>query len=502
MGGLGSCERQRLPPQSRNYVLMDILVNVLALIGVVLVFNVMIYVHELGHFLAARWRGLQVDKFYIWFGKPIWKKTINGVEYGLGSIPLGGFVALPQMAPMEAIEGGDTEQRNVLPPITPLDKIIVAFAGPFFSFLLAFSAAILVWIYGKPSDTIHSTVVGYIEAGSPAEKAGLLPGDRVVSVDGEKINRFLGGLDGLSENVMLSRDDSVQIVVERDGELLTKTSTFLVDETPWYQRRAMRRIGVGYSDSMIVQQITPDSPAAMAGLQIGDHVQSANGTELFSIAQMAEILQENTGSLVNLTVSREGETRTLAIPAIVPVDKATGKKEPNNQPIIGARFESPFDLSLVRPNPLEQVQEGVLQIYATIRALTAKKSNIGIQHLSGPVGIGDAIFGFIRTEEAVRRVLWFMVILNINLAIMNLMPLPVLDGGHILLACGEWLRGRPVKFRVLEIIQTGFVFVLLSLFIYITSKDVGGLIPSAKEEPWGEGGLVWPSLENAPAPEN
>ena len=120
---------------------MDTIVNILQFIGVLLVvvllFNFMIIVHEWGHFLAARWRGLHIEKFQIWFGKPLWKKTYNGVQYGLGTIPAGGFVALPQMAPMEMIEGG-AEGREKLPEITPLDKIIVAFAGPLFSLLLAF----------------------------------------------------------------------------------------------------------------------------------------------------------------------------------------------------------------------------------------------------------------------------------------------------------------------------------------------------------------------------
>ena len=101
------------------------------LIQVILVFNLIIIVHEYGHFIAARWRGLKVEKFQIWFGKPIWKKTVNGVQYGLGCIPAGGFVALPQMAPMGGIEGTSEEGAEKLPPIKPLDKIIVAFAGRF-----------------------------------------------------------------------------------------------------------------------------------------------------------------------------------------------------------------------------------------------------------------------------------------------------------------------------------------------------------------------------------
>lgn len=104
---------------------------------VLLVFNFVILVHEWGHFLAARWRGLKIEKFQIWMGQPIWKRTWNGVQYGLGWLPIGGFVQLPQMSPMEAIEGASSEPREKLPPIRPLDKIIVAFAGPLFSMLLA-----------------------------------------------------------------------------------------------------------------------------------------------------------------------------------------------------------------------------------------------------------------------------------------------------------------------------------------------------------------------------
>jgi len=101
---------------------------------VLLLFNLLIFVHELGHFLAARWRGLKIDRFAIWFGKPIWMTKINGVEYALGTIPAGGYVSLPQMATMEAIEGKGESAGKPLPPISALDKIIVAFAGHYSAF--------------------------------------------------------------------------------------------------------------------------------------------------------------------------------------------------------------------------------------------------------------------------------------------------------------------------------------------------------------------------------
>src|SRR5258705_11407112 len=113
---------------------MQILKILFILFEVLVLFNILIFVHELGHFVAARWRGLKIDRFAIWFGKPIWKKTLNGVEYCLGSIPAGGYVALPQMAAMDAIEGKTEGKQEPLPPISVADKIIVAFAGPPFSF--------------------------------------------------------------------------------------------------------------------------------------------------------------------------------------------------------------------------------------------------------------------------------------------------------------------------------------------------------------------------------
>src|SRR5580693_4314060 len=125
---------------------------------VVLIFNLIIGVHELGPFLAARWRGLKVERFAIWFGKPIWKKKINGVEYALGWIPAGGYVALPQMATMEAIEGKPEEAAEApLPNVSPLDKIIVAFAGPLFSFGLAIVFAFIVWGVGRPTNEADNT---------------------------------------------------------------------------------------------------------------------------------------------------------------------------------------------------------------------------------------------------------------------------------------------------------------------------------------------------------
>jgi regulator of sigma E protease len=171
---------------------MTILRYIFIILEVVLLFNLLIAVHELGHFLAAKWRGLKIERFAIWFGKPVWKRKIGDVEYALGWIPAGGYVALPQMATMEAIEGKSETPVEELPNVSPLDKIIVAFAGPLFSFLLAVGFALVVWGVGRPSSqTDNSTMIGWLDQEGPAWQAGLRPGDTILEVDGHPVKNFI-----------------------------------------------------------------------------------------------------------------------------------------------------------------------------------------------------------------------------------------------------------------------------------------------------------------------
>src|SRR5216110_1843388 len=175
---------------------------VFILLEVLVLFNLLLVVLAVVHVLAARWRGLYIEKFGIWFGKSIWKKTINGVQDSLGSLPFGGFVALPQLAPMDIIEGKADVDRAQLPKISALDKIIVAFAGPLFSFLLAIVFAVIIWAVGRPvSEAEATTTVGYVLPDSPAAEAGLKTGDKILSVDGKPVTRF----GGMSEQSIIWR---------------------------------------------------------------------------------------------------------------------------------------------------------------------------------------------------------------------------------------------------------------------------------------------------------
>jgi len=468
---------------------MESLIGILKVLGLIAVvislFNIIIFVHELGHFLAARWRGFQVDRFQIWFGKPIWKREYNGVQYGLGWLPFGGFVALPQMAPMESIEGGNREDDKPIPPAKPLDKIIVAFAGPLFSFLLALLAGVIVSFIGKPADFVETTEIGYVQPGSPAERAGLQIRDKIVKINGREVHGFYGSLDSVQENIMLSEGQEIEFTIERPGEAepVTLKSSFTIDEGPWYKRKGMRRVGIWVPNTTVVGMVSKGGPADQAGLREGDVIQSVNGEELICRDRFLDLVEQAEETTLNLVVQRGGEQKTITVTPVVPKNSTTGRAK------IGIGFGPTGELQeeLVHPSPLTQVGDSLRMMWVTITKVVSRDSSVGAEHLAGPVGIGKAMFDLLTTENGWRRLIWFMVLFNVNLAVLNMLPLPVLDGGHIVLSIGELLFGRPLKAGILEVVQTGFALLLLGFFLFITTKDIGdNFIWGKREAP------VWP----------
>jgi regulator of sigma E protease len=456
------------PPMS---ILATSLQVILLILVVLTVFNIIIFVHELGHFWAAKWRGLQIDRFQIWFGKPIWKREINGVQYGLGWIPAGGFVALPQMAPMEALEGGD-KHTHPLPAISPLDKIIVAFAGPLFSMMLALLAAVVVWKVGKPADFIASQEVGFVVPDSPAAQAGLRAGDRITAINGQAVNGFAGSLNSITERIILSRGQEITYTVERPGEAdpLVLKSGFETEKTHWYQRRGLRQVGIDAAGPAVIGKVSKNSPAADAGLGKGDRIVSIDGQKLFSLLQFSQYLRDQKWKTVRLEIETAGgATREVELTPERPIKPA------GMEPKVGIEWDlaSEVDVRIVYPEPIRQVTDSLHMMWVTITSVIAPDSNIGVDHLSGPVGIAKMQYQLLQTEDGWRRILAFMVLFNVNLAVLNMMPFPVLDGGHITLALLEKIFGRPVKAKPLEVLQTVCALLLISLMLFVTSKDIG-----------------------------
>lgn len=442
-----------------------------------LALNLLIFVHELGHFLAARWRGMKVERFAIWFGKPIWSKKINGVEYALGWIPAGGYVSLPQMATMEMIEGKTTEDTKALPNASPLDKIIVAFAGPLFSFLLALLFAVLVWQVGKPGN-VEAPTLGWVVPEGPAWKAGLRPGDNITEVDGHPIKSF-GPPEqaSITWRVITSKETNITVKYLRGGNEHTTTITPFKRETKWYERKALRQILVGPVQPAIIYEVASNSPAAVAGLRRGDEIVAIDGTKILSFAacEHAEDGQTNAGAPpVRFTIQRGAESFERVLSAERPLTPT------NLPPSFGIlSWQGVTNSSLVHPGPWDQIKSSASQIFATIGAVINKKTDIGPGQLGGAVMITRVYYTLFQSEEGWRLVLWFSVVLNVNLAMLNLLPLPVLDGGHILLSLIEAVRRRAVSPRILNYIQSGFAVLLISFMLWIAFYDAGDWIRSS-----------------------
>jgi regulator of sigma E protease len=447
---------------------------VITFLEVVLLFNILIIVHELGHFLAARWCGLKVEKFAIWFGKPLWSKKIDGVEYVLGSIPAGGYVALPQMAPMEAIEGKTDTPKEDLPPASPWHKIIVAFAGPLFSFGLALVFACIVWVAGRPVGYSEgTTIIGAVLPNYPAAKAGVLPGDKILSIDGHSIARFIGNDDSVIWRILTSTADTIPVVVQRGADTLTfniKPERDPKHEHHWYQRSPTRKIGIGPAEqSIIIKKLYPDSPALVAGLQPKDQIVQMNGQPLYSWDMIAFWLKDHPYDPITFQILRQGETKTIVVTPEKPISPTVIEKD-LPQTNIGIKELEEDKVTLVYPNPYVQVRDSIQAVTGTLSALS--HSNVGASQLSGPIGIMNILFAVLSSENGWRLALWFAVLINVNLALINLFPFPILDGGHILLSVIEWIRRRPLSMVILEPLQTACALVLISYMLFITFFDV------------------------------
>jgi len=576
----------------------DLLSSFKGIALVAIFFGGSIFVHELGHFLAARKRGLKIERFSIGFGPRLFGWTgKDGVDYRVSIIPLGGYVALPQLAEMEGIEGASSEEAEKLPKISYTDKMIVSVMGAVFNVIFAFALACILWFTGMPvAEGTSSTVIGYVpeqvvtssghlaELGlgntvpGPAYKAGLRSGDKVLSVDDNPVTNF----NQIIESVMLgNRKDSqgnptATFKVERDGKELD----FIVQpariELNSKSGDKVRMAGLQPRTEVIIGTPSAGSPAETAGLKAGDRVLSIDGQPLNNTVEFRELLRKGGAKPRTLLVEREGgislklvitpqvnttvnpvsiiaygeeknrhslivlpatrdlltkdpaaERDQLMVLGISPddpalaetlkigtiIDKVDGRSQITSvrslEDLEKAGSGAPRDFTVYwkrangdagnltlrnaqvrRGKPVEHAQIGtyfvtkpemayrnpwetcsgiVKSTFTTLGRLFDRGSDIQVKQLASVISITKTYYNL---SEDIRRVLWFTVLINLNLAVLNLLPIPVLDGGHMLIATIQRFTKGILNNKAVIILQYTFMGLLLSLMAYIILHDV------------------------------
>jgi regulator of sigma E protease len=446
----------------------SLLSNVWAIFLAVLFFGASIFVHELGHFLAARRRGVHVARFSIGFGPKIFSwHGKDGVEYCLSWLPLGGYVALPQLADMRGIEGESAVDPAKLEPISYATKMIVFAAGATFNLLFAFLLACIIWIVGQPQGSeMASTQIGYIaptielvngtKVVSPALQAGLRIGDTVRAIDGKPITDWTDLMQTLVTSAGRTEEGNPEatFTIERDGQ---RSDVVLHPKLSGDDQ--FRRIGIAPGYELIVHDVGVGTLGEKIGIKPGDEILSLDGQPMLNIAAYQDFLAQNHEKPVIAKLKRGPEILSLTVPPRPTVNSG-----------------SPLGLSLttgmtmIKRSPFDQISEQISTIFHTLWSLVNPHSDIGLSKMAGPVGIVRIFHS--AAEAGLLTVLMFTIIVNVNLAIFNLLPIPVLDGGHMLFATIARLRGRSLPMNFIMTTQSVFMALLFSMIIYVSFFDV------------------------------
>jgi RIP metalloprotease RseP len=517
-----------------------------------------VFIHELGHFLAAKWRGLHIVAFSLGF-KKAWGKKINGVDYRIGWLPFGGYVDLPQI---DTTGVPKTEDGKELPVAKPIDRMITAFAGPFFNILFGLALGVIVWWVGVPQDTpkMRSIVVDtidkagpeyqaglrsndrivkinnerffctwnqfvqkilfsvgkvsfdvkrdgknfqfkfvpkenpkapknlkreklawpyftpripivlYPETGSPAAKAGIKSGDILESVNGKKVSNYLE----FSFLIDTSEGKPVSLVVSRDGKRITINNIIpVVDEELTARDKDNYRVGVEFAllkDVLKLKRVVPGSPAEAAGLKAGDVIVKADGKTLPDFIAFKRMIIESKGKPFSIEVKRDGKEFST---------KLTARKEKHY--VLGVQLTV-----IDHPTPWNQFVRVLDMSYKSLRGIiyglaqkigvSQEGSSLKPRNLSGPIGLGRTIFISVY-QGSFMIGLYFVVMISFALAIFNLLPLPVLDGGHMLLAGIELVVRRPLHEQAVKALTFVFIVLLISLMVYVTYYDILRFLP-------------------------
>ncbi|MBN1297614.1 RIP metalloprotease RseP [bacterium] len=472
--------------------LFDKLVSLILFFGpAALVLGVLIFIHELGHFLAARWVGIRVEVFSIGFGKRLFGIKRGDTDYRLSAIPFGGYVRmageeLPGQGPSESGEvASDAEtvsdtaataladttsvaESTLPPPSDPTlpghrlqdksvpQRILVAVAGAGMNLILAVVLTIGLAFFGIHIESylVQPPIIAYVQPDSIARLADIQAGDRIRSVNQTPVDTW----EDAQTQMALHVDQPMTVDLLRDQTPVTVTLT--LEKETFFDFG-----GMSAPARVIVGSIRDGSPADRAGLNPGDHIVTIDGHPLANMYEMIDVISRADGKSMLFELQRENSTKQVHLtPEFI---ENTGRY------MIGIGFDTdkvlrryPLTESVKRGIELN-VQMGRMMFTLFQRLLTGKES---VKNMGGPVMIVDMAGK--AAKSGTRDLIWLTALISLNLAILNLLPLPILDGGMVVFLLIEWIIRRPVGERIQLILQNIFFFLIISFALYITYIDI------------------------------
>ncbi|MFZ0759885.1 MAG: RIP metalloprotease RseP [Candidatus Sulfotelmatobacter sp.] len=440
---------------------------IISIVAVAVVLGFMILIHELGHYAVAKWLGVRVEVFSIGFGKRLLGFRKGDTDYRLSAIPLGGYVKMSGENPMEERTGDPAEFMSH----SRWHRFLIAIAGPSMNILLAIFLLTVVYMvhYEYPVFLDQPAVIEYVKPGSAADQAGLRPGDRIVKIDGTQNPTW----EQVEPREWLSPNQPLSVSIQRGDQVFQKTVV----------PQAVTSSEVGFAgwfpaEPVIVGQLEADTPAALGGLREDDRIVAMNGKPLVSIEAMIDRLQQTKSNPVDLTVIRGSQTLSFHLTPVLA--KTEDPKQERyrlgfvNKPetkVTTLPFAQALSLSL------KENKKYSLLILELAKKIVQRK--VSLRAVSGPIGIAQDA-GYAAEQKGWTPLMELTAGISLNLGIINLLPIPILDGGVILFLFIEGLMRRDVSLHIKErVYQAAFVFLVLFAVMVIYNdlmKTLPGLV--------------------------
>jgi regulator of sigma E protease len=413
--------------------------------------GVLVFVHELGHFLVAKRAGIRVERFSLGYPPKLIGFQWGETEYCISWIPFGGYVKVAGMADVGEEEATGAEWE--FPSKSVGVRMAVIVAGPLMNFLFAF--VLFAFVYGAFGiDTVDSTVIRP-EAGSVAETAGLQHGDTVLDVNGKPVDNAHELLKALEANLSLGPS----LTIERDGSMRTVELPPATEGA--YGIRVMLPTKVGSAD--------PGTPAEGIGLQRGDRVSAVDGTPVASWSEMRKLISARPEESIMLSWERDSVIMTAAI---IPEERMDGDQRIG---VIGIR---PFEAGSIEVSLWEATELGAVSVYTSSYLILEFVGSIfedsRYKELGGPIRI--ARMADDTAEMGLKYFLRFLALLSVNLGVLNLLPIPVLDGGHLTFLTLEAILRRPPSVRQREVSQQIGMVIILFIMVAVTFNDLNEFV--------------------------